>query len=69
MIGIELLSLKRGMLMKLPRKVATKISTIMIGLKPTSANATPIMPTKTRPIRLSMLEVGFRRTGNYEGNR
>ena len=42
--------------MKLPRKVATKISTTIRGLKPTSENAAPIKPTKIKPAVASKIK-------------
>jgi hypothetical protein len=42
-------TLKKGLLMKLPSMVATKISTTVRGLNPTSENAKPITPKKIKP--------------------
>jgi hypothetical protein len=49
MIGTVVLSLKSGMLTKLPRKVATRISVVVIGLKPTSSKAAPMTLMKIKP--------------------
>ena len=48
-MGTHVLILNNGMLIKLPRKVATNISTTIRGLKPTFENAEPINPTKIKP--------------------
>jgi hypothetical protein len=47
-MGTFVFSFMRGMLMKLPSKVATKITTTIHGLKPTSAKAMLMTPKKIK---------------------